>query len=270
MTGIVESPLNIDLLTSRMLLSLASFIERTEDVCLLPVGGTSATPGQPAFNEFSTHLHFTMMTGDFKSFETLIQGGNLLSNTYFHHLTEKNEFKQAMQHIVESLLPPAATVVDFSVTVEVAVYVEAWLRWRTPACDYVNNTQVHNQIADPSKVKTTWNNLRFRSHSEMRIAIALDEAGVLFLPNCMGRLNGPGGRRNLECDFLVCHEGRWGILEVDGEPFHPPSRTVHDHERDRFFKAHGILLIEHFDSRECFENAKGVVQKFLGLLKSMK
>jgi hypothetical protein len=269
MTGI-EAPLNIDLLTSRMLMALASFIERLEDVCLLPTGGTSAMRGQPAFNDFWTHFHLTMMSGSSESFEIIVEGGSVLSNTYFHRLTDENHLKHAMRHVVESLLPPAATVVEFRATAEVAVCVEASLHWRTPACDYINNKQVHNQIADPSKVRTTWNNLRFRSHSEMRVAIALDEAGVLFLPNCMGRLNGPGGRSNLECDFLVCHEGKWGILEVDGEPFHPPSRTVHDHERDRFFKAHGILLIEHFDSKECFENAKGVVQKFLGLLKSMK
>ena len=67
---------------------------------------------------------------------------------------------------------------------------------------------------------------------------------------------------------MVCHEGKWGVLEVDGEPFHPASRAAQDHERDRVFKAHGIRVVERFDARECFENAKGVVQKFLGILKN--
>jgi very-short-patch-repair endonuclease len=72
---------------------------------------------------------------------------------------------------------------------------------------------------------------------------------------------------NREADFFVYCDGRWGILEVDGEPFHPPSRTVQDHERDRLFKGHGIQVIEHFDSVECFEHPENVVQTFLNLLR---
>ncbi|WP_406698404.1 DUF559 domain-containing protein [Singulisphaera sp. Ch08] len=167
---------------------------------------------------------------------------------------------------MEAALPPDAVVVKFDVSVEVSVVVEVWLRWRTPPRRYASIGFVHNQVADSSKVRTTWNNLRFRSHSEMRIAVALDESGALFLPNCMGRLSTPAGRKNLECDFLVCYEGKWGILEVDGEPYHPASRAAQDHERDRLFRAYGIRVVERFDANECFENAKGVVQKFLAIL----
>ena len=85
----------------------------------------------------------------------------------------------------------------------------------------------------------------------------------------MARL-GLKDRLNREPDFLVCYEGKWGILEVDGEDSHPPSRTVDDHERDRLFKQHGILLVEHFDASECWENADGVVKKFLELLRKQK
>ena len=63
-----------------------------------------------------------------------------------------------------------------------------------------------------------------------------------------------------------CHKGKWGILEVDGELFHPVARTAEDHERDRLFLAHGIKLVQHFDAGECFENVEGVVKKFLYLL----
>ena len=94
----------------------------------------------------------------------------------------------------------------------------------------------------------------------------LDQAGVLFLPNCRARLGINKKRQNKEADFLICSNGKWGILEVDGEPFHPPSRTTQDHERDRLFKMHGILIIEHFDASECFENPEIVVRKFLNLL----
>jgi hypothetical protein len=70
--------------------------------------------------------------------------------------------------------------------------------------------------------------LRFRSTSEMKIAQALDRYGVLYLPNCKGRLGRPEERMNREADFFVILNGKVGILEVDGEPFHPPTRTVRD------------------------------------------
>lgn len=58
------------------------------------------------------------------------------------------------------------------------------------------------------------------------------------------------------------------MYEVDGEPFHPPSRTVQDHARDRLFKEHGLKFIEHFDSTECFNNPDKVVKEFLRMLNS--
>lgn len=123
-----------------------------------------------------------------------------------------------------------------------------------------------NQAADAGEVRI-WQHLRFRSESELRIAQALDRAGVLFLPNCKARLGPVGQRENREPDFLICADGRWGILEVDGEPFHPPARTVHDHERARLFKAHGIPVVEHFDATACYRDPDSVVRQFLELLR---
>jgi len=100
--------------------------------------------------------------------------------------------------------------------------------------------------------------------SEVRIARALDAAGVLFLPNCLARVEvGSDKRATREADFIVCHNGKWGILEVDG-PFHP--RAVVDHERDRAFRGHRIKVIERFDWEECYKDANGVVRRFLTLL----
>jgi hypothetical protein len=114
-----------------------------------------------------------------------------------------------------------------------------------------------------------WKGFRFRSQTEGRIAEELDRRKVLFFPNCKARL-GFRERENREPDFLVCYEGKWGILEVDGPDSHPPSRAAEDHERDRLFKQHGILFVEHFDASECWENADGVVKKFLELLKKQR
>jgi hypothetical protein len=137
--------------------------------------------------------------------------------------------------------------------------------WREELTRMARGTTITNQAALAEKFRL-WQNLRFQSLTEVRIAEAFDRAGVMFFPLCRARLSGPNGRVNREPDFLVCQDGKWGILEVDGEPFHPPSRTVQDHERDRLFLSYGIRLVQHFDADDCYVTPDAVVLKFLGLL----
>lgn len=132
--------------------------------------------------------------------------------------------------------------------------------WRSEFRD----SAVHNQAAFGAQ-PVIWNSLRFRSCSEVRIAVALDRAHALYLPNCLARLDTPAGRQNREADFLVCIDGHWGILEVDGEPFHPQAAV--DHERDRLFRTYGIRVVERFSSGLCFNKPDEVVAQFIGLLK---
>jgi very-short-patch-repair endonuclease len=109
--------------------------------------------------------------------------------------------------------------------------------------------------------------LRFRSESEVRIAQALDKANVMFLPNCRARIGSrTDTRKGLEVDFIIMSDGKWGVLEVDGAPWHPPTRAAQDHQRDRPLKYHGAAVVERFEADECFENPDGVVHQFLSLL----
>jgi len=142
--------------------------------------------------------------------------------------------------------------------------------WRQELLEIAEGRGVHNQGTPiPNRSVVVWKTLRFRSESERRIAIALDVSGVLYLPNCLVRLGSAGAqsscdqRATRESDFLICHEGKWGILEVDG-PFHP--RAVEDHERDRLFQTHGIRVVQRFDWQQCFNHAPAVVKQFLDLL----
>jgi hypothetical protein len=41
---------------------------------------------------------------------------------------------------------------------------------------------------------------------------------------------------------------------------------VHDHERDRLFRAYGVRVVEHFDAGQCFNKSDEVVARFLALL----
>jgi hypothetical protein len=178
----------------------------------------------------------------------------------------KNEEHPIMKSVfdaIKAVLPEMTYIKHFTVHVQ-QIAIDP--NWRDELLEIARGVGVHNQ-APQGKALRIWQNLNFRSQSEIRIAIALDRAGVLFFPNCRGRLSGQTkSRENREPDFLICHEGKWGILEVDGEPFHPPSRTVQDHARDRSFKEHGVRIVEHFDATECYEKPDDVVSRFLKLL----
>ncbi|MGL5922866.1 DUF559 domain-containing protein [Chroococcidiopsis sp.] len=111
-----------------------------------------------------------------------------------------------------------------------------------------------------------WNGLRFRSKSEMKIAQVLDQRKVLYFPNARGRLLDNYQRVNKEADFLICHEGRWGILECDGELYH--QSAAKDHSRDMVWNANGIWFIKRFSSTECYNNPEKVVDLFIEMLRA--
>jgi hypothetical protein len=110
-----------------------------------------------------------------------------------------------------------------------------------------------------------WAGHRFRSASELRIFQALEDTGALVIPNALARV-GLKHRLNKEPDFLVVYKGHTGILEIDGEPWHPPTRTVQDHDRDRLFRFHGVELVEHYDATRCLNHPDEVVKTFLAFL----
>jgi hypothetical protein len=168
----------------------------------------------------------------------------------------------AIHTAVQAVLPSHLVIDEVSVR---ARLVDVDPGWRRRLLNAARGEGVDNQ-AGGNGAAHVWNGLRFRSRSEVAIAEALDRAGVLFLPNCRARLGAPPQRENREADFLVCHHGRWGILEVDGEPFHPASRAAEDHARDRVFRLEGISVVEHFDAEECRHSPDDVVHRFLEIL----
>ncbi|WP_377478264.1 MAG: pentapeptide repeat-containing protein [Microcoleus anatoxicus] len=105
-----------------------------------------------------------------------------------------------------------------------------------------------------------WNDLRFHCEEQVKIAEALDRTNTLFFPNSKARLTTPAGRQNQEPDFLIFHQGKWGILEIS----HPD--TAKDETRDRDFASHGITIIHYCDAERCCEDADRIVQEFLDIL----
>lgn len=134
--------------------------------------------------------------------------------------------------------------------------------WRHDLHELIKGKGVSNQ-ASGAAVNHLWQGFKFRSATEIRIAEALDRAGVLFFPLPKGRVAPAEHRRmNVEPDFVICDEGRWGMLEVDGEPFHPPQRSAIEHDRDRIFKRQGVGFVERFDAKRCYEQPDKVIEEF--------
>ena len=130
-----------------------------------------------------------------------------------------------------------------------------------------NDNNINNQGVQFYSNSTihTWERLRFRSKTEIKIAEALDRTGVLFVPNSLARLTTPKGRENKEADFLICYNGKWGVLEVDG-PYHTAERRVEEQERERIFKKNGIKVVERFDAQRCYNHPDEVVQEFFNMI----
>lgn len=169
---------------------------------------------------------------------------------------------KSIHEAINAVLPHQYVLRDLEVR---ATTVQIEPGWHNELLEQARGRSVANQAVSARRARI-WNRLRFRSQTEIKIAEALDRVGVLFFPLSMARLSGPEGRVNREPDFLVCRSGHWGILEVDGEEFHPPSRATEDHERDRLFKGYGIRVVEHYDATDCFVTPDRVVEQFLQIL----
>ena len=109
--------------------------------------------------------------------------------------------------------------------------------------------------------------LRFRSRSEIKVYEALKKRSVLFFANATAVLGGKDVKR--EPDFLVCQNGKWGILEVMGEQYHPITTAMRDHDRARLFKDYGLFYIEFYDATQCYNNPERVVDDFLERLSKL-
>jgi hypothetical protein len=110
----------------------------------------------------------------------------------------------------------------------------------------------------------TYNEASYASQSEIRIAQELEQRKVLFFPLALAVRadTGENWRDHREADFLVCDDGKWGILEVS---YHP-DRYERDKEKDAWWKQSGILCVEHYTAERCYNESARVIDEFLSIL----
>jgi hypothetical protein len=143
--------------------------------------------------------------------------------------------------------------------------------WRAVVKDLIINSKDANQGVVTEKVFLrqkrsifVYNEMKFASQSEIRVAQELERRQVLFfpLPLAVRHETGELYQDHREVDFLVCCDGGWGILEV---AYHP-GRYEQDSEKDHWFKRSGILCIQHYTAERCFRETEKVVDDFLSVL----
>lgn len=113
-----------------------------------------------------------------------------------------------------------------------------------------------------------YNEMKFASQTEIRIAQELENRKVLFfpLPLAVKSETGEFYKDHREPDFLVCLDGTWGILEVSRHS----NRYEQDSEKAVWFKNSGILCIEHYTAERCYSDTSKVVSEFLATLARYK
>ncbi len=126
--------------------------------------------------------------------------------------------------------------------------------------DKTINADTETELSD-SENEIDWNGFCFHSDAQVKIAETLDRTSALFIPNSQLRLTTPAGRQNQKAQFLVFHQGKLGILEVDG-----PEDAAADEAVDILAINSGICLVKHYDATRCSEQPDLVVQEFLAIL----
>jgi len=179
---------------------------------------------------------------------------------------ERKPLAMDIRRALDALMPSDKCIASLTAR---AQYVSIDDGWREELQKVIEGTGVSNQGTPiEGKAVELWHGLRFRSKTERRIAQVLQTRNALFFPNCRARLKLDDGFGTREPDFLVCQEGQWGILQVDGEPYHGGHTRAKEQNDDRLFQAYGLIVVQHYSANDCWNNTDHVVDQFLRLLRA--
>lgn len=149
--------------------------------------------------------------------------------------------------------------------------------WKDKIKELIVESGVRNQgnitelaFAKEKRQPLLYNEMIFASQTEVRVAQELEKRKILFFPLPLAVRADTGNRYkdHREVDFLICHDGTWGILEVGGAKHQ--GRYEQDKEKDAWFKRSGILCIEHFTSEQAYQKTGQVIDEFLSVLQKHK
>lgn len=115
----------------------------------------------------------------------------------------------------------------------------------------------------------SWNNMRFASMEEMLLAQALekvkktrDNLKLVYFPNCLARVLVDGTNVNMYPDFLICINGKWGILEVNGKQHNLPEQAELDNNK-RNLLAKAKIQMYFYSAESIRQDAERIVCEFI-------
>lgn len=143
--------------------------------------------------------------------------------------------------------------------------------WRDVIKNLIANAKDPNQgyvtelmFRKRSQPVVPYNEMKFGSQSEIRIAQELERRKVLFfpLPLAVRADTGENWKDHKEPDFVICDKGKWGVLEVSRHE----GRYEVDVEKREWFETSGILCYRPYTAERCFTRPAEVVDDFLQAL----
>ena len=123
--------------------------------------------------------------------------------------------------------------------------------------DNSEEKQLSETLTHLQKTEYFWKKWCFHSLEQVKIAEALDRAGVMFFPNSKAQLPNCEDQPYKQVDFLICYNSKLGVLEIQY------SDTEKQEQRDYFLSKQGIFLIEYCDPVQCLEDPDQIVQEFI-------
>ena len=153
---------------------------------------------------------------------------------------------------------PSQWSIDFSgVTIEPKLE-KTYDNWRDDILKQLTGEGINNQASFKSSNHPMfeYKGIKFRSKSEMALAPMFESSEVLFFPLPIAVC----GNEHKEPDFLVCKNGKWAILEVVTDYFHPSVEKEAD--RTNWFLNHHVPLRQ-YTAKNCYNQPKIIIGDFL-------
>ena len=129
----------------------------------------------------------------------------------------------------------------------------------------------HGTFIRPEK-SVCWEGMRFASMEERLVAQALEKVKrkrsfkLVYFPNCLARVLADNASVQIYPDFLICVNGKWAVLEVNGRQHNLPDQAERDNDRRNRLAKAGIPMFSYSAESIRFNNGEGaerVIYDFL-------
>ena len=198
-----------------------------------------------------------------------------IPTSVYTYIKDNVQIKEIMQRAIKTVIKGHVDCDDSLSFIYRVKLINVEKGWQNIVKNLIANVQNPHQADISKKVFSkkekqlyVYNDMKFASQSEIRIAQELEARRILFfpLPLAVRADTGDFYQDHREPDFLVCKDGVWGILEVS---YHP-DRYEKDSEKDSWFKKSGILCVQHYSAERCYNHSSDVVNEFLEILAQHK